>query len=197
MQNFDELKNIWQQEQQHDMPGAEEILSNISRARKSLSQNVLKAILQLVPAFIVVICIFLLVHFNSPLTYMGIVIIMLSIAVYGYFVVRHYINLSKDYSLLRPSEYLTVIQKQYEVRKKFNTLGGLVYSVILYAGIILYMIEVADHLSMLWQAAGYTLITAWFLYVYFVLSKKVMKSENEKFEMIIQQLKRLAGQFEE
>lgn len=197
MQNFDELKNIWQQEQPVNIPGAEEILSRISGERKYLSHNLLKAILQLVPAFLIVVCISFMVRFASAITYTGIVIILLSIIIYGYFVVKHYLDLTKDYSLLKPSEYLAVIQKQYEMRKKFNTVGGLVYSVILYIGIILYMIEVAGHLSLLWQIAGYGLTTAWFLYVYFVLSKKVMKSEDEKFEIIIRQLKRLSGQFEE
>ncbi|MEO8146013.1 MAG: hypothetical protein ABI723_00185 [Bacteroidia bacterium] len=197
MQDFDELKNIWQQEEPKQMPEASEILSRISSTKNSLAQNLLKAIVQLVPAFLVVLIIAIFIKFDSQVTYTGIVIILVSIVVYGYFVVRHYFDLAKDYSLLKPAEYLAVIQKQYEVRKKFNTMGGLVYSVILYIGIILYMIEVAGHLSLLWQIAGYGLTTLWFLYVYFVLSKKVIKSENEKFETIIAQLKKLAGQFEE
>ena len=197
MQDFDELKNIWQQEEPKPMPEASEILARVSSTRNSLAQNLLKAIIQLVPAFIVVLIIAVYIKFDSQVTYAGIIIILVSIVVYGYFVLRHYFDLAKDYSLLKPSEYLPIIQKQYEVRKKFNTVGGLVYSLILYAGIILYMIEVAGHLSLLWQIAGYGLTTIWFLYVYFVLSKKVIKSENEKFESIINQLKKLSGQFEE
>lgn len=196
MQDFDELKNIWQQELPKPMPEASEVLSRISSTKNSLAQNLLKAILQLVPAFIIVLIIALFIKFDSVITYAGIVIILVSIIVYGYFVLRHYFDLAKDYSLLKPAEYLSVIQKQYGVRKKFNTVGGLVYSVILYLGIILYMIEVAGHLSLHWQIAGYSLTTIWFLYVYFVLSKKVIKSENEKFEAIISQLKKLEGQFE-
>lgn len=197
MQDFDELKNIWQQEEPKRMPEASEVLARISSTKHALTQNLLKAIIQLVPAFVVVLLIAIFIKFESQVTYAGIIIILVAIIVYGYFVVRHYFDLAKDYSLLKPVEYLVVIQKQYEVRKKFNTIGGLVYSLILYVGIILYMIEVAGHLTLVWQVAGYSLTTLWFLYVYFVLSKKVIRSENEKFETIINQLKKLSGQFEE
>lgn len=197
MQDFDELKNIWRQDEPKPMPDAGEIIARVGSAKNSLAQNLLKAILQLIPAFVIVLLIAFLVKFNSTVTYVGIVIILISIVIYSFFVIRHYIILSKDYSLLKPADYLAVIQNQYQVRKKFNSIGGLAYSIILYVGIILYMIEVAGHLTLIWQIAGYGLTTVWFLYVYFVLSKKVIKSENEKFESIITQLKKLAGQFED
>lgn len=197
MQDFDALKNIWQHEQENVMPDAKEILARIGTTKNSLAQNLLKAIIQLIPAFIVVLIIAVFIKFNSTITYIGIIIILISIAIYGYFILKHYLSLAKDYSMLKPTAYLAAMQKQYEVRKKFNSVGGLIYSLILYVGILLYMVEVAGYLNPLLQITGYALTTIWFLYVYFFLSKKVIAKENEHFESIIEQLKKMAGQFEE
>lgn len=197
MQDFDALKNIWQQEQKNVMPEAKQILERIGSTKNSLAINLRRAIVQLIPAFIVVIIIAVFIKFNSTITYIGILVILISITVYGYFILKHYLSLAKDYSMLKPADYLAVMQKQFKVRRKFNTIGGMVYSLILYVGIILYMVEVASYLSPVLQITGYALTTIWFLYVYFFLSKKVIKKENEQFESIINQLKKLAGQFDE
>ena len=79
MQDFDELKNIWQQEEPKPMPEASEILARISSTKNSLAQNLLKAIVQLVPAFFVVLVIAIFIKFDSVITYTGIVIILISI----------------------------------------------------------------------------------------------------------------------
>ena len=108
MQDFDELKNIWQQEEPKPMPEASEILARVSNTKNSLAKNLLKAIIQLVPAFIVVLIIAVYIKFDSQVTYAGIIIILVSIVVYGYFVLRHYFDLAKDYCLLKPIEYLSI-----------------------------------------------------------------------------------------
>jgi GT2 family glycosyltransferase len=195
MQDFDQLKNIWQFEQKPtDMPDANDILLQISKTKNVLAQNLLKAVWQLLPALIVILLIAIFIKFVNTITYVGIILVGLSIIVYGAALVWHYINLSKDYSMLKPTDYLKIIRQQYEVRKRFNHIGGYLYSLILYVGSMLYLIEVTSHVTVAWQWIGFGLTTCWFVYVTFVLSKKVIAFENQKFEEIISKLEKLTHQ---
>ena len=197
MKEFDDLKSVWQQQPLHSMPDAEKILVHVNDARKQISRALRNAILQLIPAFLVVLLVVGFIKFESPLTYAGIAVILICILIYGYLIFKHYRGLTKDFSMLKPSEYLAEMEHQYEVRKKFNTTGSIAYMLMLFTGVILYLIEIANQLSPLVQVISYTVVTAWFLFVYFVLSKRVMKTENQKFENIISQLTELKRQFEE
>ncbi|HQV01007.1 MAG TPA: hypothetical protein PLO59_07595 [Bacteroidia bacterium] len=197
MQDFEALKKMWQlNQEQQAMPEANDILLQVSNTKNVLAKNLLKAVWQLIPAMVIVILIAVFIKFVNIITYVGIILVLVSIVVYGAALIWHYFNLSKDYSTLKPADYLKVIQHQYEIRKKFNQIGGYLYSLILYIGSMLYLVEVTAHVTPLWQWFGFIITTVWFLYVVFVLSKKVIAYENQKFEDIITQLKKLNQQLE-
>lgn len=194
MKEFDDLKSIWQQQPVQALPEAGEVLKRIDHTRHLLSKTLLRTVMQLIPAVAVAGLIAIFVKFESPLTYAGISVIMMSVVIYGLLIFRHYRKLSKDFSMLAPADYLSEIENQYTVRKKFNQTGSLVYMLLLFSGVMLYLFEVSANMSVLMQMICFGTVTGWFLFVYFILSKKVMHNENKKFESIIEQLKHLKEQ---
>lgn len=194
MKEFDDLKGIWQSQSMQGLPDSAEIMQQVDAGRKQMGLSLRNSVLQLLPAFAVVLVVALLIPFDSVLTYIGIVIILVCIGVYATLILKHYFSFSRDYSMLKPSEYLLRIEEQYTIRKRFNAYGPLLYMIILFIGVCLYLITILKNVNPVYLYGGLFLVSAWFIFVYTVLNKRIIKRESERFETMINQLRLLQNQ---
>lgn len=194
MKEFDDLKGIWQSQSMQGLPDAAQIMQQVDAGRKQMGLSLRNSVLQLIPAFAVILAIALLIPFDSLVTYIGIVIILACIAVYALLILKHYYSLSRDYSMLKPSEYLIKMEEQYTIRNRFNAYGPPLYMIILFIGVCLYMITILKNVNPLYLYGGIFLVLVWFVFVYSVLNKRIIKRESERFETLLSQLRLLQNQ---
>src|ERR1700756_3959743 len=79
MQNFHELKNIWQQADQKNLPSVKEILSEVAKSRKKMMRKNIFGALILSLTFIYIVWIGIHYNFQNNTTKIGIIITLVSI----------------------------------------------------------------------------------------------------------------------
>jgi len=134
--------------------------------------------------------------FKSPATIVGIGIILLSMAMYLYMIVRHYHILSKHDLTQNPIDYLHSLKEYQKDRSRVVGWFYYIYILLISAGLGLYFIEVLEHAPLYFKLFTYGSTLIWFLFTTFYLKPRMFKNEEEKLNLMIDRLERLQQQFD-
>lgn len=147
--------------------------------------------------FIFMIVLFLFFLFNSWLTYVGILIVMSTVLIYGILMYRDYQLIASHDPTIEVNIYLEKLKKYQTSNLRISELMYYVYTVLLTLGLSLFLIEILKPVSVLIEITAYTLLFGWILYVTFYWRKRIIKTEQEKISGIIERLQRLKSQFQD
>jgi hypothetical protein len=127
-------------------------------------------------------------------TKLGIILTVLSMAIYGYSMNQQYPLLKKINNASSNLEYLehllTLKKKQVFLQ---TTLLNL-YFVLLSVGIGLYMIEPVQKMTIFWGVVAYTIASLWVIFSYFYLRPKQIKKEQASINELILNFERICKQ---
>lgn len=193
MMEFDDIKNVWQHQPEQKLPASDTVLEKIKMQKQKIAQTLLTTVIRLVVAIGVLVLVLISVKFDSPLTYTGIAVMLLCIAIYGYINYVHYKTVIADYSTMPPSSFLITMQKHYQRRIGFLYTGRLLYTLALTLGLLLYLIEPLSHLTAFWKIFIIAATILWIIFAYAVLGKRVLTREQQHYAEMIKQLKQLSS----
>ncbi|NNU33946.1 hypothetical protein HK413_06890 [Mucilaginibacter sp. S1162] len=127
---------------------------------------------------------------------MGIIIIMITILLYGLMMIRDYRVISKQDITTNPTEYLQSL-KEYQ-KNRAVVYGWLFYAYMLLisCGLVLYFSEVLQSSSTTFKVAAYGFSALWLLFCTFYLKGRFVKNEQDKVNLMIDRLIRLQNQFD-
>lgn len=188
---FDDIKNLWQHQAEQTLPPPENVLQKVKLHKQKILQNLLRTVIQLTATFAFILLLVLTIKFTSPVTYIGIVVMLLCMSIYAYITYQHYKLLSKDFSTLPANEYISTLKQTYITRQKFLQNGTLVYVLGLSFGLLLYLIEPISFLSPFWKIFAIVATIAWILFATLYLAKRSMKKEFDRFDEMIKHLNEL------
>jgi Ca2+/Na+ antiporter len=134
--------------------------------------------------------------FKSPATTIGILIIVITIALYLYMIVRHYHILNKRDLTQNPTDYLDSLKEYQKNRTKVVGWFYYIYILLLSAGLGLYFIEILENASLYFKLATYGFTFIWFMFTTFYIKPRMFKNEEEKLNLMIDRLERLQEQFD-
>jgi len=134
--------------------------------------------------------------FNSWLTYVGIMIMLVSMLLYLTLIVRHYRILHKRDVTINPTDYLVSLHEYQKGRAKLAGWFYYIFVIMISIGLPLYFMEILKSLSVYYQVVIYTITIIWYLFCTFYLKARIFKSEQEKLDLMIDRLERLKMQFE-
>lgn len=196
MKDFDHLMSVWQEQPKKDQLSVDEVLKQVKKGMSGMSRKLLLGIITMSLSFIGVLGVMLFLVFTSWVTYVGIIIIMITILLYGLMMIRDYRVISKQDITTNPTEYLQSL-KEYQ-KNRAVVYGWLFYAYMLLisCGLVLYFSEVLQSSSTTFKVAAYGFSALWLLFCTFYLKGRFVKNEQDKVNLMIDRLIRLQNQFD-
>lgn len=198
MQDFDSLKNIWQQPAKGD-EGSQDIINTITNT-KTIKMKLQKPqlhgtiALTLTALFIACLAIFGNLHFIHWYTYGAMVLICLICLVQAGFMYATYKKIKSIDDTVEPAVHLHQWEAYYDLRKKQNRWNMPVYYVLLNVAMAIYMIEIFTGRPIVNVLIFIAVYMAWMLFAYFYLGRKNLRKEDRRLQTIINDLKSIEGQ---
>jgi hypothetical protein len=199
MQDFDSIKTLWQ----NAAPGAPLPLDRKALMQKSKDTRTL-LIRQLalggIALFLTACFIFWLIYFSAVkltwlTTHIAVWIIILTVLIQtginGFSVYK----LSRIDDTVSPSLHLKQWENYYAFRMQRLHINKKIYFIFLNLGMGLYMLEILKGRPVGFGIFLVLMYSAWMLYAYFILGKKVIEKERKHINEVIDHLKAVENQF--
>ena len=198
MQDFDSLKNMWQQPVKSGDVSQDIInsITNTKTTKMKLQKPQLHGAiaLTLTAIFIACLAIFGGLNFKHWYTYGGMVLICIVCLVQASFMYATYKKIkSIDYTV-EPAAHLHQWEAYYDLRKRQNRWNMPVYYVLLNVAMAIYMIEIFRGRPIVNVLIFIAIYMAWMLFAYFYLGRRNLRREDNRLQTIINELKGIEGQ---
>lgn len=197
MQNFDDLKSLWDQSgKSNQLPSANDIIVKIrSTKRKMIRRTVLASIILLF-TFIFITWVGLHYDFNFVTTRVGIIIVLMAIVLGIIFNTRLFsLLLKQNDPTLNNTAFLEQLIKFRKRQRSIQTKGISVYFILLTVGITLYMYEFAAR-DLTFGVVAYSITLAWITFNWFYLRKRSILKHEKEINDQISSLERLMNNIE-
>jgi len=195
MKDFDHLMTVWQNQPVKEQLSVDEALKQVKKGMGSLSRKLMWGIVAMIVAIVNAFVILFFMVFQSWVTYVGILIMLVPMVIYVIMMFRDYRLIHRRDVTVNPTDYLQSL-KEYK-KNRAVLYGKLYYSyiILLSIGLALYFLEVLNDATLLGKIIVYSLTTIWFLICTFYLKERIVKNEEEKINLIVERLERLKDQF--
>lgn len=198
MQDFDSLKNVWQQPAgtAEPKPDITTIINNTTTSKMKLQKPQLHGaiFLTITAVFIACLAIFGNLNFTHWYTYGGMVMICIIALVQAGFMYITYKKIKSIDDTVEPAAHLRQWEAYYDLRKKQNRWNMPVYYVLLNIAMAIYLVEIFTGRPVVNVMIFIAVYIAWMLFAYFYLAKKNIKREDNRLQKIINELKAIEGQ---
>lgn len=197
MKEFDNLKELWQQQKESTLPDVTVIIDKAKKAKKQMANKIIIQVMVLLLTTVAIGGIVCGIDFKMATTFTGVALMLFTILAYS--ALRLYqLNMLKKIDLtLSPKVVLSEMEHFYSFQQKVSTKYTLLYFVLLSIASGLYFIEVMQPMSVMFKTVGLTVFIAWMLIAYFIIGKKQMRKEYDKTESIINALKEIEKNYEQ
>jgi hypothetical protein len=197
MKNFDDIKNMWQQQQVEVNIPAADIIAKAKKDKQYIGRRLLIQSICLLATISVMIYILSTIKFEMATTYIALGLMILCLVVFGLLKLWQYKQLYNIDLTNEPKQIIQQLELFYKQQKWINTYGLGIYSVVLNIAFILYFIETFAPLSVAWKWGVGVIYTAWMLFALFVLGRRSIKKEHQKMQDIINRIKAIAAGLKE
>ncbi|MFM6976418.1 MAG: hypothetical protein ACKOW2_06190 [Sphingobacteriaceae bacterium] len=197
MRDFDEIKNIWQ-EQQDPKLNHEEILKRVKRSKSRLANKLLAEVLLMSVTIAVLSYAWYMIPFRMWTTHLSLLIFMASSLFVLFAQLTDYRRINSSSDLLdKPESYIQYLKKYQQERHQLNTQKYRVYTLFLGLGLLLFFVEIFFVASAWFTILGLGLSIAWIICCYFWLMRRYIRREENYLNEMIEDLERLQKQFGE
>jgi hypothetical protein len=198
MQDFDSLKNMWQQPANAGQADKEIIKSvtNTNTTKMKLQKPQLHGAIALTITAIFIAClaIFGNLNFIHWYTYGGMLLICVICLVQAGIMYTTYKKIKSIDDTVEPARHLQQWEAYYDLRKKQNCRNMPIYYVVLNVAMAIYMVELFTGRPLINVLIFIGVYAAWMLFAYFYLGRKNIRKENNRLQTIINDLKSIEGQ---
>jgi uncharacterized membrane protein YciS (DUF1049 family) len=196
MKDFNELKQLWHVQQEHDGVSYDAILNTVKQTKNKYTAKLLSHVISIAVIVLITIYIFISFRFHTWTTLLSMFIVISCLVYYMLIQIKDYRSISSSESLLnKPEAYIAYLQAYKQHRYRLNTRNYTIYTISLSIALALYLIEMSFYVSTFALVLFVIGTIIWFLICYFVLMKVYIKKESERLEELINKLKKLEEQF--
>ncbi|GAB4015343.1 hypothetical protein [Spirosoma koreense] len=192
MDNFEQLKHVWQQQSVlKPAPDLAELRKTAAANRRKLERPQLLSAIALLVTSIVVLWIgfFSGITFRSTLTYVAVILIALIPALQALINFNLYQRLRRIDVTAPITQHLEQWEQYYALRKYLIRVNIPLYYVLLNGAFGLYFIEILGYFSLTGRIVSLSIYLAWMLFAYFVLGKRTVRKETNRLETLIDSLR--------
>ncbi|WP_134088146.1 hypothetical protein [Olivibacter sp. XZL3] len=196
MKDFNELKQLWHVQQEHEGVSYDAILTTVKQTKNKYTTKLLSHVISIAVIVLITLYIFISFRFHTWTTLLSMFIVITCLVYYMLIQVKDYRSINNSERLLnKPEAYIAYLQAYKQHRYRLNTRNYTIYTICLSIALGLYLIEMSFYVSTFALALFIVATVVWFLICYFVLMKVYIKKESERLEEMINKLKKLEDQF--
>lgn len=196
MKDFDNLKDLWKQQEEKKLPDVFEIIKKIKKERTFYTNKLLFQVAILAITMIALVWIGSAIDFKKTTTYIGLGLMLLCIAAFSAVRLYQMITLKRIDLTQKPSATLKQLDEYFSFQQIVSTKITLAYFIVLNIAFVFYFIEVMHPMSFQLKTICLTTYIAWMLFAYFYLGKKQKKKENDRIQKIIDSIKELESGYD-
>lgn len=195
MNDFDQLKEIWDKQEKPVVPDVSQILSKAKKEKQSLGNKMMLQVAGVLSAIPVGVILLIYINFKMATTFIG--FSLMAIAIIGIAILRLYqiYTLNKIDLTLSPQQVLKKLEEFYAFQQTVNTKYTLGYFIIMNVAFGFYFIEVLQPIYTTYRTVGLTLYITWMLIAYFIIGKRQKEKEYSKMQRIINAVKEVKNDF--
>jgi hypothetical protein len=198
MQDFDSLKNMWQQSaaKEAKLPELVDINNHSKTIKMKLQKPQLHGAIMLTFTAILVIClaIFGNLNFKHWYTYGAMALISLICLTQAAFMYATYQKIKSIDDMAAPAAHLQQWEAYYDLRKKQNKWNMPIYYTLLNIAMAIYLIEIFTGRPIMNVIIFVSVYIFWMLFAYFYLTRKNIARENNRLQRVIDELKTIERQ---
>lgn len=191
MKDFNDLKNIWHQQNITVSMNPEELIHKAKKNKKEFNSKIAFQLGTLCLSMLVVAWVAITIPFEQMTTYLGIGLLFTSVAGFSGFRMFQMFQLQKIDLTLQPEWVLPELEKVLSLQKFISTKLMTGYILLLNVAMGLYFIEVMSPMSTQLKIICLSVYIAWMLFAYFYLGKKQKLKEQQRLEEIIKAIKQI------
>jgi Ca2+/Na+ antiporter len=196
MKDFDHLMSVWQKQPKPDQLSVDDVLKQVKKGMSTMSNKLLWNIASMSVLFIFFLGAMLFFVFKSWTTYLGILIILVTMILYILMMIRDYKLIHRRDATINPTDYLQNLKEYQKNRAEVYGWMLYIYVVLISIGMALYFFEVLQSATRVFKVTAYSLIGIWLLFCTVYLRKRFVNNEQEKLNLMIDRLVRLQNQFD-
>lgn len=192
MQDFDSLKNMYQQPRSSGTVMSADTINktSLNSKRKMQKQQLGGAIMLLMTAALIAsMALFLELNFTKWYTYAAMAIICLLCIAQAAFMFNIYRKLKAIKETETPAVHLQQWEQYYEMRKQQNKWNMPLYYILLNVAMGIYLFELFTDRPVVNIIIFLALYVAWMFFAYFYLGKRIIAKEEKRLNGIIIDLK--------
>jgi len=174
----------------------DEVLKQVKKGMSSMSRKLLWSIASMSVSLAVILGMMLFLVFQSWITYLGIVIILITMIMYIMMMIRDYKLIHSRDATINPTDYLQHLKEYQKNRAAIYGWMYYIYVLMLSIGLALYFFEVLQSATRAFKIAAYGITAVWLLFCTTYLRKRFLSNEQEKLGLMIDRLVRLQNQFD-
>lgn len=196
MKAFDNLKEIWQQQNTSALPDVTVIINKAKKEQQSMTKKIRIQVLILLLTIVFIAWLVNSIDFKMLTTYTGIGLMFSAIAGYSALRLVMVHKLQKTDLTASPQIAMVAIKQFYSFQQKVNTTYTLLYYIILNIAFGLYAYEIIQPLSTRTKVISLIFYTAWMLIAYFIIGKRQIRKEHANTESIITAITKIEANYD-
>jgi membrane protein YdbS with pleckstrin-like domain len=172
----------------------------LKQAKKEVNGMRTKSLLNIagmIFSSLAMILLWLFYDVQSWTTHAGISIIIIAITVYTIILYNNYRIISNSDFTVNPTQFISSL-RLYQIKRlaMYNKLYWF-YAIALSLGMVLYFVEILDHMSLIAQIIALVISFGWMIFCSTLVRKAVIKRDKERIALLIEKFERISGQFHE
>lgn len=185
---------LWKQQKVAAIPDIKDVLKQGARVKNKIRNKVLRNLVVSVVG--IAYYIFFMIYFHPKMltTVIGVLLMLLAIIIYQAVAVTVLPLLAKNNFELSSKEYLDKLillkQKQNFVNKKVLN----VFFLLISAGLMVFMVEFALMMQLVWAVAAYLFVAGWLVFVWVYIRPRKIKKQTSEINEAINKLEKLDKQ---
>jgi hypothetical protein len=196
MKEFNNLQEIWKQQQQTTLPDVSQIITKAKKEKRSYIQKICIQIIILLVTIAALCYVGVSIDFKNYSTFIGLGLMVFCILVFSGFRLYQVIQLNKIDFAQAPSLTLKALESILDLQKTINTKVSTGYFIVLNIAFAFYFIEVLRPMNFISKATVIIVYSAWMLFANFYLGKKQKKIENDRIQNLIDSVKEMEDNYE-
>lgn len=197
MKEFDNLKEIWNQQKESSVPDVSQIISKAKKEKQKMGNKIIIQVAVLLLTVVAISYVGAIIDFKMISSYIGLGIMLATIILFSCIRLYQVFKLKKIDLTESPKKVLLQLEKFYAFQQFVSTKCAIAYFVMLNLAFVFYFIEVLKPMSTLMKTIVLIVFTGWMLFAYFILGKKEKQKEFEKTQNIINSIKKVETEYEQ
>lgn len=196
MKSFEAIQQLWKVQDEAPM-NYDSLLENIYKSRKSYAQKLIIQTTFVSIALASILCIWLFKPFFTWTTHLAMLLLVICLTYYLVIQYKDYYKVKQfDKHLLKPQDFIDYLKKYQKNSYLLNKRNFSIYTFGIGFSFLLILFEMYFIIP-LWALLPFSIIAGiWFAFSYFLLMREYIKSEKDRVDSMISNLKKIKKQLE-